>query len=944
MKKALKIVGIILVLFLAALIILPIALKGKIVELVKREANNNLNAVLDFKDVNLSLIRNFPNLSVKIQELSIINIAPFEGDTLTYMDELALTIDVMSVIRGSEIVIKTIHLEKPSIHVKVLADGTANYDIAKESEEEEVAPEEGTGEEASLKITRYSISGGRVVYDDASLGFYLLLAGLDHEGRGNFAEEVFTLYTNSKVAGLDLKYDGIKYMRRAKVELKADIAMDLSQFKFTFMENELHVNRLDLGFDGWLAMPDDDITMDITFQSLKSDLVTILSLVPAEFAEDLDRVDAQGTVSLAGYVKGTYNDNSMPAYAIDLLVENGRVQYPDLPRSIENIQIETHIASPEGNDMDLLTVDVPRFYMEIGKTAEHKNTIDAMLSLRKPMSDPNIKTRIDADLDLGSFKDVVPLDEAFEMTGMFAAHFALDGILSDIENQRFERFKAEGDMQLKNFRYADADMTFKVSEAQTNFTPQRLNVPKCLMAYDDINMSFDGYLTNYIAYALKDTLLQGVFNFTADKIDLNKYMSDEEAEEVAEEVQEEAESTLSIIEVPANLDLTLNATIGEILYSEAQLKNMVGQIGIKDRTVALRKLNFEALGGTIGMDGYYSTQNPEVPEMSFSYDLRGLDLKATAETFKTIEQMAPIAKHASGKINSRFDLKTSLDSKMEPIYETMQGSGTLQSRNIVLEGGQFLQKLSTTLKSPQLARQEIQDLNLRFVVQDGRVTTDPFDVRINRMTANVSGYSSFDQKLDYLMKMKVPRSELGGDFNKMAEGLLAQASALFGGNMSLGEFINVDVRIHGDITDPTITPSFGGMEGAAASAKDQVKAAVTEKVEEVIDDAKDKAREEARQQADKILADAQVQADRLKRESADAAKRIREEGERGAQRLVDEAGNNPLAKAAARAAADKAREEANRRANQVENEGKTQADNIMKQARDQADRVLTEGN
>ncbi len=941
MKKALKIIGIIVLLFLAALIILPFALKGKIVELVKTEANKNLNAVVNFDDVSLSLIRNFPNLSVGIQELSVINIEPFEGDTLAYMEELRLAVNVMSVIRGSEIEIKSIHLEKPVINVMVKADGSANYDIAKESTDEEETPDETDGEEMSLKINEYSIADGRLVYDDVSLAFYILLDGFDHTGRGNFAEEVFTLYTKSEIDVLDVKYDGVKYLRRAKVDLKADIAMDLNQFKFTFMENELLVNQLDLGFDGWLAMPGDDIDMDITFQSLKSDIVTILSLVPADFTEDLDGVDATGSLSLTGYVKGVYNENSMPGYGVDLLVENGRIQYPDLPRSIENINIKSVIVSPEGDDMDLLTVDVSRFYMEIGKTADFKNTVDATLSLRNPMSDPKIKTRVDADLDLGSFKDVVPLEEDFSLKGIFAAHFALDGAMSDIENQRFDNFKAEGSMKLSGMEYSDADMAVKISEASANFTPQRLNVPEVRVNYDDINMAMDGYLENYVAYALKDTLLKGVFNFNADKIDLNKYMSDEEGEAETEVADTTATESMSIIEVPGNLDLTLNATIGEILYGEVALKNMVGQIGVKDHVASMRKLNFEALGGSIGMDGYYSTVNPEVPEMSFSYDMRNIDLKATAEGFKTIEQMAPIAKHASGKISSKFDLKTSLDAKMEPIYETMAGGGTLSSKNLVLEGGEFLQKLSTTLKSPKLARQEIQDLSLRFKVENGKVETEPFDIKINNMTANVSGYSSFDQTLDYMMKMKVPRSELGGDFNKMAEGLLSSASAFLGGNMTLGEFINMDVRIHGDIASPTITPSFAGMEGGSGGLKDQAREAVKEKVDEVIDDTKDKAREEAQKRADKILADAQVQANRVKKESADAAKTIREEGESAAQRLMEEAGNNPLAKAAAKVAADKTREEANKRAAQLENEGIKRADDIMKKAKEESDKLLS---
>ncbi len=941
MKKFLKITGIILVLFIAALIILPIVFKGKIIELIKTEANKSLNAKLDFSDVDLSLLRSFPNLSINIEDLSITGIDAFVGDTLTYMEDLRLTVNVMSVINGTQLDIRSIDLESPMIKIKVLADGKANYDIAKPSTEADSLSAEEESAPMKLEINSYSISDGLIVYDDATLPMIMQLRGVDHKGKGDFAEEVFTLSTNTTIKNVGVNYDGITYVNRAAASLDADLEIDLVNMKFTFKENELALNQLALGFDGWLAMPADDIDMDITFAAKRTDLLTLLSLIPAEFATDLDGVDAKGNMTFSGFVKGVYNDNSMPGFGVDLQVSDGRIQYPDLPRSIENIGISMKVISPEGNDMDLLTVDIPKFYMEIGKTAGSPNTVDAELYLKRPMSDPLIKTRVDADLDLGTFKDVIPMEGEFTLKGLLAAHFAVDGALSNIESQNFDKFKAEGAASLDDLAYADSSMRVAIPEARITFSPQQLAIEKFLVSYDEINMSLDGYLNNYVAYALTDTTLQGVFNFTADKIDANKYLSDTETSADGAEQVADSTSTMTVVEVPDDLDLVLNSSIGEVLYENMVLKNIKGQIAVKDQVAALNKLTFETLGGSVQMDGSYNTQNPTVPKMNFGYDIRNIDIRETAETMETIEKMVPIAKHAKGKISSTFTLQTDLDNKMEPVYATMQGRGKIQTKDIVLEGGKFLEKLSTTLKSPQLARQEVSDLSATFVIENGKVTTDPFDVKVNKMTANVSGYSSFDETIDYLMKMQVPRSELGGDFNKMAEGLMAQANAFLGSGVELGEFIKVDVRVHGNLYDPTITPGFAGMDGLGNSLKDQATEKVKEIVTEQIDEAKDKALDEANKQAQKILEDAQKQADKVKAEAAKAAKLIRDEGEKNAQKLIDQA-KNPLEKTGAKIAADQVKSEANKRASQLEAEAAKQADDIMKKARAEADKLKSE--
>jgi hypothetical protein len=264
----------------------------------------------------------------------------------------------------------------------------------------------------------------------------MVIDDLDHVGNGDFAQEVFTLNTETHIKAFTVDYDGIKYANELKADLSAELAMNFEEMRFEFMENRLDVNALVLKFDGFVAMPTDDIDMDITFCTETAELTAIMSLIPASFTQEMEGVSATGSVLLDGYVRGIYNDQSMPGFMAELKVDNGSIQYPDLPKSIQNIAIDAKVESPEGNDLDKITVDVPKFHLEIGKTAAQPNTVDAYLYLRNPMSDPNIRMKVDADLDLGSFKDVVPLEEEFEMAGNLSAHFKLDGMISKLREQQ----------------------------------------------------------------------------------------------------------------------------------------------------------------------------------------------------------------------------------------------------------------------------------------------------------------------------------------------------------------------------------------------------------------------------------------------------------------------------------------------------------------------------
>ena len=68
MKKLVKILGATLLAILLLLILLPMAFKGKIEGIVKSEGNKLLNAQFDFKSLDISLLRNFPNASVSLND------------------------------------------------------------------------------------------------------------------------------------------------------------------------------------------------------------------------------------------------------------------------------------------------------------------------------------------------------------------------------------------------------------------------------------------------------------------------------------------------------------------------------------------------------------------------------------------------------------------------------------------------------------------------------------------------------------------------------------------------------------------------------------------------------------------------------------------------------------------------------------------------------------
>ena len=131
MRKFFKITAISLFILILLAFLLPYLFKDKLLVLAKSEINKNIEAKIEFKDLDLSLFRHFPKLSIALKDISVTGLNEFAGDTLLSAPMFDASVNLMSVIGGKNIKLHGIYLESPRIHALVNKEGKANWEITK---------------------------------------------------------------------------------------------------------------------------------------------------------------------------------------------------------------------------------------------------------------------------------------------------------------------------------------------------------------------------------------------------------------------------------------------------------------------------------------------------------------------------------------------------------------------------------------------------------------------------------------------------------------------------------------------------------------------------------------------------------------------------------------------------------------------------------------------
>jgi hypothetical protein len=950
MKKFLKYTGIVFLSLIILAFSVPFLFKGRIVKLVKAEVNRNLEAKVEFKNISLSLFRHFPQLSIGLEDISVAGIREFETDTLLSAERIDASVDLWSVISGSEMKIYGVYLQSPRIHALVNENGNANWEIAKE----DTAVSTGS-ESAALKIKleKYSIEDGYVFYKDESSDMQMEIAGLDHEGSGDITSDVFTLATKTKAVAASFNYEGIPYLVNAQTGIDADIIIDNGKSRYSFKNTAIEINKLQLNADGFIQIDNDSTySMDLKFGARSNEFKNFLSLVPAIYKTDFDKIKTSGTAAFKGFVKGSYSPVQLPSYSVDLDINDGFFQYPDLPQPVKNINITMQVNNPDGA-LDHTTVDISKGHLEMGS-----DPFDFRLLFKNPETAQYIDAVIKGNLNLSNISHFIKLEEGTKLSGLVAADAFAKGSLAAIEKQKGD-FTAGGFFSISNLYYAskdfpqpvqngnfkiqlensggiadattinvsqghlevgndpfdfslklsqpmsainfsgaargrftldnihqftqletgtsikgllNADINFSGSKAdidkknydkinttgvvnlgnvnyvskeypddvtiqtaQLKFNPQNIALNNFDGRFQNTHFTANGVLDNLIGYALQNQELKGTLNIAADKIMLNDWMG------TIDTTTSTTASTVAFL-VPANMNITLNAKADAVQYDKVTYNNVKGTLNVKDETVRLQNVQTDALDGSIALDGSYSTkENKKNPDISLSYNVKSVDIQKAFYAYNTVQKLMPVGKFLAGKLTSQFSMTGKLDDKMFPDLTSLTGNGTLLLIEGVLKKFQPLDKLASALDVSELKDVSIKDIKSHFEFANGKMLVKPFNLKVKDIDMQIGGMHGFDQSIDYIIGMKVPRKYLGANGNTLVNNLAAQANSK-GIPITLSDMVDLNVKMGGSISNPVIKTDLKQTAGdVTKELKQQATAFVQQKTEETKQTLKDTA-------------------------------------------------------------------------------------------------------
>ncbi|MBW4359638.1 AsmA-like C-terminal region-containing protein [Flavobacterium taihuense] len=759
LKKILKIVGIVLVVLVASLFAIPYFFKDQIKAKITEAINEKVDAKVSFADADLSLFKNFPKATVTLDKLLIINKAPFEGDTLVSLGELNLNMSIKELFKGKgeAMEIEGITSKNGYINIIFNKDGIGNFDIALKDNKPK---EDKKSEPMLLKIQKYQVENFKFQYFDESSQIRMVIDSLNHEGTGDFNASKLDLDTKS-TAKISLDMGKINYMKNVALSLDAVLGIDLDKSKYTFKENKALINQLPLEFDGFIQMVDAGQVYDLKFKTPTSSFKNFLGLIPAAYSSSLEGVKTTGDFTVKGFAKGMLTDTTIPKFNIEISSNNGSFQYPNLPKSVQSIVIDTKIVNETGLMNDTY-VNLDRLSFRIDQ-----DVFDAKANIKNISTNALVDAALKGTINLANLSKAYPIKMDKPLTGILKANVTTKFDMASVEKSQYQNINNAGTIGLTGFNYADANgKNMTISSALVQFNPSQVHLKQFNAKTGKSDLSVTGVLDNFYGFMFRKQELKGNFNLTSNQLAISDFMTTTAAP-VAAAAETQKTKKSEPLKIPAFLNCTLNAKANTVLYDNLTLKAVSGKMIIKDEKVTLENVKTSIFGGTIGASGAVSTKG-KTPVFDMNLNLNQVDIQQSFTQLDMLKKIAPIAGIVNGKINTTIKLNGNLDAtEMTPDLKTLSGDliGQLLSTTINAENSTMLKALSSNLKFIDLSKVNLNDIKAALTFKDGKVNVKPFEIKYQDIKAVVGGTHGFDQNMDYNIKFNVPAKYLGKEAN-----------------------------------------------------------------------------------------------------------------------------------------------------------------------------------
>jgi hypothetical protein len=734
------------------------------------QINNNLTAELKIHSSDVTIFKNFPNVS-----LDLIGVSINKADSaILKAQHVYLGFNIKDIYNKSY-KIQIVTIDSAVLNLIIYKNGKSNFDILKIGNENK----KGDGhflldlEKVKLRNIDFTLNDLQSIQNYKTQIY-------DAEMDGKFKNDEFKLNIIAKAFVNNISSNEITFISNKNVNINANIDVNNLKNTYQFKNALVKLNELDLLLNGNIKNINHGNEIYIDFDTKKISITSLLSLVPIKIPQNILDYESRGNAYFKGKINGVLSSISNPEINIDFGINNGSIHNQKLNVELDNISLIGKFNN--GKNHDLITSS---FTLNNLRANLANDEISGNINIENLMS-PKLDLAMLGTINLANLFKLFPFKEIENVNGNLKFDTKIKAKLADkeasniwIQKGNYGKFN----LNITDLKIKDFDKKIDVLTADFTLNGADLFIENCKVNLNQSDINISGNLNNFLGYLFaSNETLNANLQYKSNFVDLAHVVFMPEA----------STSNNSKYNLPKNIQLQLNASIEKLKFNDFYANNLECKLQVLPMQIIINQAKLSAFNGNLLFNGKIMNSEQGNYFIESKIDLKNVNITDAFKQCNNFGQANITDKNIKGVYNGSIDFAGVWDEKMNCKTDKIFAQIKAQIINGELINYRPLSALSKFISMNDLQNLKFATLNNTIEISNKTITIPKMQIENNAANITLSGSQNFDNFVDY--NLKVNLSEI------LRKKLSAKDNA-FGEEDEKRKGVNLFINMRGPIDD-----------------------------------------------------------------------------------------------------------------------------------------------
>lgn len=731
LRKILFYFALTLSVLLVALVASVFLFKDRIINEFIREANKQLNTPVKIGKIHVSMLDQFPHLSIVLNDVYVEDSHPGLYPLLT-AKRVSFNMNPIEVWAGTYS-IKGLKIDESETNLKLNTKGDNNYTVLKKQE---------TSEKSSItfELRDIDLSDTKVHYIDIKSKQEFTFTSRAMVASIYTHDNVYDIEADGQLTTEKIQVGQNSFLNGKSFTVKSELVYDDVKKALTIKPSSLSLKKasfLVTGIYGWKTANE----MDIKIKGENTDIQTLISLLPESGAKKLEQYQSKGDVYFNCNLKGMISQSKTPMLSVDFGFSNATVFHPDYKSRLEAASLEGSFATSDLRNLHQAALVLKNIK---GNLNNESFTADFIV---QDFIDPEVICNFKGKVDAPSALSFYPIESLKNVTGSLLVDMAFEGKIALLKNKTTaQRVSTQGTVELQdiNLDYGKEKIPLQHLSGNLQFNNNDLALSNVSGKLGHSDFLLNGFFKNVITFVLFENQPIGIeTDLKADFIDLDEIFSISFGDASADENQEYT------FGISPHVNLNFNCDVKALQYKRFHGRQVKGDLLVKNEMAVSRNLTVKTMGGDLQLSGIVDAHNTKAIDVVTTAKLNDIYLDSVFYVFENFNQDFIEDRHLKGQTTADVMLEMTLNEHLRLFPETLIADIGVTIRKGELNNFDPMKKLSRYLDDEGLSRLRFSDLKNDIHIEKSTVFIPQMEIRSNVTDITISGTHTFGQHIDY---------------------------------------------------------------------------------------------------------------------------------------------------------------------------------------------------